>query len=338
MDRQPRLWISRPLFPDVVDGLARHFEVHAEPIDRPVPATDVASRLGASDAAIVGMHTRIDDAAIANAARLRFVATLSVGYDNLDLAALTAAGIGASNTPGVLDDSVADYAWGLLISAARRIGAAERFVRAGSWRQSLAFMDWLGQDISGRTLGILGMGRIGRAIARRAGAFRMPVLYHNRHRLDPEIERACNAARYVDFATLLAQSDALLLVVPRTPATHHLIGTAELARMKPTAVLVNIGRGGIVDEAALAAALASGRIAAAALDVFEDEPAVEPALFKCDNVVLSPHLASASYATRHAIAATAADNVLACFGFGDHAGKPPNLLNPDALARCRQRN
>ncbi len=334
MATQPRLWISRPLFADVVATLSQHFDVHAEPVDQPVAARDVARQLRASDAAIVGMHTRIDAAAIHAARRLRFVATLSVGFDNLDLPALTRAGIGASNTPGVLDDSVADYAWGLLVNAARRIGAAERYVRAGRWQASLPFMAGLGQDITGRTLGILGMGRIGQAIARRAGAFRMPVLYHNRHRLDPAIERACGA-RHVDFATLLAESDALMLVVPRTPTTHHLIGAAELARMKSTAVLVNIGRGGIVDEAALAAALQAGHIAAAALDVFEDEPVIHPALLACDTVVLSPHLASASFATRHAIAATAADNVLACFGFGEYAGHPPNLLNPGALTAAR---
>ena len=252
-----------------------------------------------------------------------------MGYDNLDLAALTAAGIAASNTADVLNESVADYAWALLLGAARRMGAAERWLRAGQWHAT-EFKGWLGTDVRGRTLGILGMGRIGQAIARRAQGFGMPVLYHNRSRLPGDTERECRA-RYVDKAELLRESDFLVLVLPLTPETRHAIGAADLAQMKPAAVLVNVARGGIVDDAALAAALREGRLAAAGLDVFEGEPRVHPDLLALDNVLLSPHIASATTDTRRAMTAVAVDNVLALFGHGPHAGHPPNLLNPEAL-------
>jgi gluconate 2-dehydrogenase len=218
----------------------------------------------------------------------------------------------------------------LLLGAARRMGAAERWLRAGQWRAT-EFRGWLGMDTRGRTLGILGMGRIGQAIARRATGFGMRVVYHNRSRLPAAVEGAC-AARYVDKAALLRESDFLVLAVPLTAASRHAIGAAELAQMKPTAVLVNIARGGVVDDAALADALAEGRLAAAALDVFEGEPNVHPALLALDNVILSPHIASATWDTRRAMTAMAVDNVLALFGHGPHAGHPPSILNPEALA------
>jgi gluconate 2-dehydrogenase len=218
----------------------------------------------------------------------------------------------------------------LLLGASRRLGAAERWLRAGHWRAN-GFTDWLGLDTRGRTLGILGMGRIGQAVARRAMGFGMPVIYHNRSRLPQAVEANC-AARYVDKPTLLAQADFLVLAVPLTAASRHAIGVDELAQMKPTAVLVNIARGGVVDDAALAAALGEGRLAGAALDVFEGEPAVHPDLLALDNVILSPHIASATWDTRRAMTALAVDNVLALFGHGPHAGRPPSLINPEALA------
>lgn len=330
MSSKPRLWVSRPTFDDVIAPLGEHFDVHVEKVERPLPHAELKARLAESDAAIVGLKERIGAEEVADAGKLRIVANLAVGYDNLDIEALTAAGIGASNTANVLNESVADFAWALMLGAARRLGEAERWVRAGQWKRPAGYLDWMGVDLFGRTLGILGMGRIGQAVARRAAGFRMPVIYHNRSRLDDATERECGA-RYVDKATLLRESDALVLVVPRTPETHHIIDAEALAAMKPTAVLVNVARGGVVDEAALATALAEKRIAAAGLDVFEDEPAVHPALLELDNVILSPHMASASVGTRRAMAATAADNVLAFFGLGGHAGKPPNLLNPEVL-------
>jgi gluconate 2-dehydrogenase len=331
---KPRLWVSRPTFDEVIAPLRAHFDVETEDVERSLPQTELKARLAASEAAIVGLKERIGAEEVAGAERLRIVANLAVGYDNLDVAALSRAGIGASNTANVLNESVADFAWALMLAAARRVGAAERWVRAGKWQRSAGFLDWLGTDLYGHTLGILGMGRIGQAIARRASGFRMPVIYHNRSRVDASIERECGA-RYVDKAALLDEADVLVLVVPRTPETHHIIGQPELAAMKPSAVLVNVARGGVVDEKALAAALSDGRIAAAGLDVFEDEPGVEPALLELDNVVLTPHMASATTGTRRAMAATAADNVMAFFGFGEHAGQPPNLLNPDVMHRCK---
>ncbi len=330
MADRPKVWVSRPTFPDIVARLDEHFEVTSEPEEIKFSPAELAAKLADHDAAIVGLKERIGAAEIAGAKRLRIIANLSVGYDNLDLAALTAAGIAASNTADVLNESVADYTWALLLGAARRVGAAERWLRAGEWKAT-EFTQWLGMDVRGRTLGILGMGRIGQAVARRAMGFGMPVIYHNRSALPELVERECNA-RYVDKQVLLSESDFLVLVVPLTPENHHAIGASELALMKPTAVLVNVARGGIVDDAALAAVLARGGIAAAALDVFEGEPTVHPALLALDNVLLSPHIASASHDARRAMTALAVDNVMAFFGHGPHAGRPPTILNPTVLA------
>ena len=333
MTDKPRVWVSRPTFDSEIARLAPHFEVREESVEAKFTSVELAAKLADCDAAIVGLKERVGAAEVAGARRLRIVANLGVGYDNLDLVALTAAGIAASNTADVLNESVADFTWALLLGAARRVGAAERWLRAGQW-QATEFKGWLGADVRGRTLGILGMGRIGQAIARRAQGFGMPVLYHNRSRLPEATERACRA-RLVDKDTLLRESDFLVLVLPLTTATRHAIGAAELARMKPSTVLVNVARGGIVDDAALAAALREGRLAAAGLDVFEGEPGVHPDLLALDNVLLSPHIASATTETRRAMTAVAVDNVLALFGHGPHAGHPPNLLNPEAQSAAR---
>jgi glyoxylate/hydroxypyruvate/2-ketogluconate reductase len=329
MSDKPRVWISRPTFPGVIARLEPHFEVTAEPEEVKFSRSELAARLAGQDAAIVGLKERIGAAEIAGAERLRIVANLSVGYDNLDLDALSAAGIAVSNTADVLNESVADYAWALMLGVARRMNAAERWLRAGHWHAT-EFKGWLGTDVRGRTLGILGMGRIGQAIARRAVGFGMPVLYHNRSPLPEADERACNA-RYVDKQELLRESDFLMLVLPLTAQTRHAIGAPELALMKPTAILLNVARGGIVDDAALAVALRERRLAGAGLDVFEGEPAVHPGLLALDNVVLSPHIASATTETRRAMTSVAVDNVLAMFGHGPHAGRPPNILNPNVL-------
>lgn len=329
MTDKPRVWISRPTFPGIVARLEPYFEVAAESEERAFTRSELAAKLAGQDAVIVGLKDRIGAAEIARAERLRIVANLAVGYDNIDLDALSAAGIAVSNTADVLNESVADFAWALMLGAARRLGAAERWLRAGHW-QATEFRAWLGTDVGGSTLGILGMGRIGQAIARRAVGFGMPVLYHNRSQLPEAVELACNA-RHVDKAQLLRESDFLILTLPLTAQTRHAIGAAELALMKPTAMLVNVARGGIVDDAALVAALRERRLAGAALDVFEGEPALHRGLLQLDNVVLSPHIASASQETRRAMTAVAVDNVLALFGHGPHAGKPPNILNPNVL-------
>ncbi|GLQ89740.1 2-hydroxyacid dehydrogenase [Dyella flagellata] len=333
MSKSHKVWVSRPLFPEVLEHLARYVEVQAETSERKHTAAELREKLAGVDGAIIGLSDRIDGAVIAGNRRLRAIANLAVGYNNLDVPALTAAGIFATNTPDVLNETTADYAWALLLAAARRVSSAERWLRAGNWRGGMRFDDWLGVDVHGRTLGILGMGRIGQAIARRAYGFGMPVLYHNRSRLPVAIEHDCRAT-WVEKAELLRRADHLMLVLPYSAQSHHAIGAAELALMKPTAVLVNIARGGIVDDAALAVALREGRLAAAGLDVFEGEPAVHALLRELDNAVLSPHLASASADTRRAMAQLAADNLLAALGHGPDAGHPPSWLNPEVGERA----
>jgi glyoxylate/hydroxypyruvate/2-ketogluconate reductase len=334
MSKSHIVWVSRPLFPEVLATLAQYVEVRAETKETRRSPEQLHDKLANVDGAIVGLGDRIDAHVIAGNRRLRAIANLGVGYNNLDLDALTVAGILATNTPDVLTQTTADYAWALLLAAARRVCSAERWLRAGRWRGGMRFDDWLGVDVHGKTLGILGMGRIGQAIARRGTGFDMPVIYHNRTRLPEATERACRA-EYVDKAQLLRRADHLVLVLPYSAENHHAIGADELAQMKPTAVLVNIARGGIVDDAALAAALREGRLGAAGLDVFEGEPSVHPALRELENAVLSPHIASASADTRRAMAQLAADNLLAALGHGPDAGHPPSLLNPHALNRQR---
>lgn len=329
MSKSHSIWVSRPLFPEVLASLAEYVDVRAETSERKHTPEELREKLAAADGAIVGLSDRIGTDVLAGNRRLRAIANLAVGYNNLDIPALTKAGILATNTPDVLNETTADYAWALLLAAARRVSSAERWLRAGQWRGGMRFDDWLGVDIHGKTLGILGMGRIGQAIARRAYGFGMPVIYHNRSRLPEAIERECRA-EWVEKTTLLKCADHLVLVLPYNAQNHHAIGAPELALMKPTAVLVNIARGGIVDDGALAVALREGRLAAAGLDVFEGEPSVDPALRELDNAVLSPHIASASADTRRAMAQLAADNLLAALGYGPNAGHPPSLLNPEA--------
>ncbi len=323
---RPRIWVSQPLFTDLVDRLGEFADVHGtEQVNAHTPAA-IAAALHDVDGALVTLNESIGAIEIRDAARLRAIANVGVGHDNLDVAALAAAGIVATNTPDVLDETTADFAWALLLAAARRVGEAERWLRAGEWRQ-WAFDRLLGADLHGSTLGILGMGRIGQAIARRAGGFRMRVVYHNRTRLPVSIEQDC-AACWLPFDALFTEADHVVLALPYSPAVHHLVDARVLARMKPSAVLVNIARGGIVDDAALAQALRSGRLAAAGLDVFEGEPALHPTLLDCPNAVLTPHIASASTRTRRAMVSLAIDNLLAALGLGPHAGSPPNRIAP----------
>ncbi|MFC4527349.1 D-glycerate dehydrogenase [Dyella halodurans] len=337
MIAKPKVWVARPLFPDVLARLAEYVDVQAEAVERKHSAAELREKLAHVDGALIGLSDRIDAAVLEGNQRLKVVANLGVGYNNLDLDAMSKAGVLACNTPDVLTETVADYAWALMLAAARRMGAAERWLRAGHWATSrMRFDDWLGVDVHGRTLGILGMGRIGRAIARRAAGFDMRVIYHNRSRLPEAVERE-SGATLVGKPELLRQADHLLLVLPFTVANRHAIGAEELAQMKPSAVLVNIARGGIVDDAALAAALRDGKLAAAGLDVFEGEPVVHPDLLALDNVVLSPHIASASEDTRRSMARVAAENVIAALGCGEAAGKPPTPLNPAVMSHWATR-
>jgi glyoxylate reductase len=231
-----------------------------------------------------------------------------------------------TNTPDVLNETTADFGWTLLMAAARRVTESEHYVRAGLWKK-WTYDGFMGVDVHGSTLGIIGMGRIGQAVARRSMGFNMKVIYNNRSRLAPELEAKANNAQHVSREELLRTADHVVLVLPYSKESHHLIGAAELALMKPTATLINIARGGIVDDAALIEALSAGKIAAAGLDVFENEPAFNPGFLKLSNVVLTPHIGSASGPTRRAMADCAADNLIAALS----GHRPPNLLNPESF-------
>ncbi len=323
-----KLVVSRRLYPELIDSLRAEFDVVANQDDASWSPAELAGALADADAALITAGERIDDALLARCPQLKVVANIAVGYNNIDLAACTKHGVLATNTPDVLNEATADHAWALLLAAARRVGESERWLRQGQWKR-WTFEMFNGAEIAGTTLGVLGMGRIGRAIARRASGFAMRVIYHNRNRLPAEQE---GGAQYVALDELLAQSDHLVLVVPYSPAVHHVIGAAQLARMKPTAVLVNIARGGVVDDAALVEALREGRLAAAGLDVYENEPALNPAFLALENVVMTPHIASSTRGTRIAMATLAADNARAAL-----AGQvPPSLLNPDVLPHRRR--
>jgi glyoxylate reductase len=269
------------------------------------------------------LTNRVDAEVMEAAPGLRVIANVAVGYNNIDVEEATRRGIIVSNTPGVLTDTTADFAWALLMAVARRVVEGDRFVRQGRFHGWGPLM-MVGQDVHGKTLGIIGFGRIGKALARRASGFDMQVLYHDIYRADPDTEKALNATS-VTMEELLARSDYVSLHTDYNPQSHHLIGGPELARMKPTAYLINTSRGAIVDEAALVDALKSGTIAGAALDVFEREPDIHPGLLELENAVLTPHIASASLDTRAAMAQMAADNVLAVLN-GDRA---PNAVNPE---------
>jgi glyoxylate/hydroxypyruvate/2-ketogluconate reductase len=326
MNPRPAILIARTVFPDVVERLQPHFEIDHNTTDQVLGPAELVQRLQGKAGAMTTGSERIDAALLAACPQLRIAANIAVGYNNFDVPAMTAAGVQATNTPDVLTETTADFGFALMMATARRMAESEHFLRAGRWNQWSLDL-FAGAEVHGSTLGILGMGRIGQAIARRgAHGFGMRVIYHNRSRLDAEKEAACGA-RYVARDELFAQADHVVLVLPYTPAVHHTVGVAELALMKPTATLVNIARGGIVDEDALVAALREKRIAAAGLDVFEGEPQVNPALLTVPNVVLTPHIASATLPTRRAMAMLAADNLIAYLTTGQ-AKTPLNSVPP----------
>ena len=326
-----KILVARPIFPDVIDRLKQYFDVDWNNGET-LSADALKQRLADKDGALT-MGEPIDASVLAAAPRLRVVSNMAVGYNNFDMAAFNALNVLGTNTPDVLNETTADFGWALMMAAARRVTESEHFLRAGKW-DKWSFDAFLGSDIHGATLGVIGMGRIGQALARRAQGFNMRVVYHNRSRVAPEIERELNA-EYLSKEDLLKQADHVVLVLPYTAENHHTIGAAELALMKPTATLTNIARGGIVDDAALAHALRTRQIASAGLDVFEGEPRVHPALLEVENVVLTPHIASASEATRRAMANLAADNLIAALGEGPRAGQPPNPINPAVLGKAR---
>jgi gluconate 2-dehydrogenase len=310
---KPRVLVALRTFPEVLAKLRQHFEVEANEQALDWPRDELIRRLQGKQGVFVTATEPIDATLVAACPELRAVCSMAVGYNNIDVAACAARGVVVTNAPDVLTETTADFGFALMMACARRITESEHFLRAGHWqRWSCDF--FCGADVHGATLGILGMGRIGQAIARRGAlGFGMRVIYHNRSRLAPEVE-APLAARWVDKPTLLREADHLVIVLPYSKASHHAVAAAELALMKPSATLTNIARGGVVDDAALAQALAEHRLAAAGLDVFEGEPRVHPALLGLSNVVLTPHIASASAATRMKMAMLAADNLVAVLG------------------------
>ena len=319
---KPPILVARAIFPEALARLEETFEVHSNQADRIFSPEELKKALSGVVGALVTGSERIDANTLAGATQLQVVSTISVGYNNFDVPAMSAAGVMATNTPDVLTDTTADFGFALLMAAARRITESERWVRAGNWKQWSIVNNPLGMDLHHSTIGIIGMGRIGQGIAKRALGFGMKVIYHNRSRLSSADEAACEAT-YVSKEDLLRSADHVVLVLPYTPENHHTIGAKEIALMKPTATLVNIARGGIVDDLALAQALSDGTLFAAGLDVFEGEPIVNPELLKLSNVVLAPHIASATEKTRRAMVDLAVENLRAAL-----AGKqPPSLIN-----------
>lgn len=319
---KPKILVTREIFKEVLDYLSQFFEVTSNQSDSPLTAETLALKLADQQGALICLTDRIDASLLARCPNLKAVCNIAVGYNNIDLAACSQAKVMATNTPGVLDDTTGDFTWALILATARRLTEAEAYLRNGQW-DGWKLKQFLGLDVHHATLGIFGLGRIGQVVARRAIGFDMTLIYHNTRPATPEIEQACRA-RFVTKEELLSQADIVTLHVPYSPATHHFIGKQELERMKPSAILINASRGGVVDDLALIEALRTGSIAGAGLDVFENEPQLNPGFLELKNVVLAPHIASSSQATRLKMARLAAQNLVAAL-----TGKtPPNLLNP----------
>jgi glyoxylate reductase len=322
---KPAILSTRPLFPAARTILDQHFDVdYWKPSDR-ISREELLKRVADKEGLVCLLTEKVDDELLTAAPKLRIASTVSVGYDNIDVAACTKHKVVATNTPGVLDDTTADFAWTLLMAIARRLLEGDAWMRSGTW-PGWDLDQLVGGDIWGKTLGVLGFGRIGRGVARRARGFEMRVLYSDAVRASAGVEKELNA-EFVDRDRLFRESDFISVHVPLLPDTRHLISKDNLEKMKRTAFLVNTSRGPVVDEAALAEALENKKIAGAALDVFEHEPKVHPALLTRKDVILTPHIASASVETRTKMAVMAANNVVALF----EGRRPANAINADAL-------
>ena len=321
---KPAIFSTRQLFQAARTILDEHFQVDYWKGDK-LSRADLLKHVADKDGLVCLLTEKVDEELLSAAPKLRIAATVSVGYDNIDVPACTKHKVVATNTPGVLDDTTADFAWTLLMAVARRLLEGDSWMRSGIWN-GWDLDQLVGGDVWGKTLGILGFGRIGRGVARRALGFQMRVLYNDAVRAPADVEKELNA-EFVDRDRLFRESDFISLHVPLLPDTRHLISKDNLEKMKRTAFLVNTSRGPVVDEAALAEALENGKIAGAALDVFEHEPKVHPALLTRKDVILTPHMASASLDTRTKMAVMAANNVVALF----EGRRPPNALNADAL-------
>ncbi|HXX99498.1 MAG TPA: D-glycerate dehydrogenase [Candidatus Limnocylindrales bacterium] len=324
---KPKVYLTHLLFQEARAILDSQCEVECWSNSERPPREEVLRRVKNKEGLVCLLTEKINDELLRAAPKLRIVANVAVGYDNVDLDACTRRGVVVTNTPGVLDETTADFAWTLLMAVARRLGEGEALARSGNWN-GWNLDQLCGADVWGKTLGIVGFGRIGRAVARRASGFQMKVIYTDAVRAAEDTERSLNA-EFRDMNTLLADSDFISVHVPLLPETRGLFDAPKFFRMKPTAFLINTSRGPVVDEAALVAALDTNKIAGAALDVFENEPFIHPGL-KRPNVVLTPHLASASLETRSKMAVIAANNVVALF----KGQRPSNMLNPDILKRA----
>jgi glyoxylate reductase len=322
---KPKILVTRRIFDESLVKLAAQFDVESNQKDRPLDAKQLLRKLKGKDAAITLLTDVITDDVLARNPQLKIVSNVAVGYNNFDVPAATRRGVMMTNTPGVLDDTTADFTWCLILATARGLIQADKTFRSGKWK-GWGVMQFLGRDVHGKTLGICGFGRIGKGVARRAMGFDMKILYTDVLRVSESVEREFGAS-YVDKKTLLRESDIVSLHVPLFAETRHYIGAAELALMKKSAILINAARGPVVDEKALVKALKQGRIAGAGLDVYEKEPLPAPGLVKLPNTVLAPHIASGSVETRLKMSNMAAANCIA----GLTGQRPPNILNPEAL-------
>ena len=321
---KPKVLATRPLFPAAQEILDAACEAEYWTKPERISREELLSRIKDKEGLVCLLTEKVNLELLSAAPKLRIAANVAVGFDNIDVTACTKRGVVATNTPGVLDETTADFAWTLMMSVARRIVEGDTLARSGNWT-GWDLDQLVGTDVWGKTLGIVGFGRIGRAMARRALGFQMKVIYADAVRVPEAVEKEWKA-EYRGMASLLAESDFVSLHVPLLPETRGLFDAAKFSKMKPTAYLINTSRGAVVDEAALVHALEGGKIAGAALDVFENEPLIHPGL-KRSNVVLAPHIASASIETRTKMACMAAENVMALF----KGQRPPNMLNPEVF-------
>ncbi len=324
-----RILVTGHLPQDIMTGLATKYEADINIEDKPFARQKLLDGIKDKEGLLSMITDTVDEEVLDGADHLKMIAQFGVGYNNIDVTAATRRGIPVSNTPGVLTDATAELAFALILGISRRLVEGDRMTREGRFRY-WAPMLFLGREVTGKTLGVIGMGKIGKAVAQRAKCFRMPILYHNRSRMSRSEEKEL-MAKYVDMKTLLSQSDFISLHVPLSDQTRHLVGSKELSLMKPTAYLINTSRGPVVDEKALLQALKKKKIGGAGLDVYENEPALTPGLAELDNVILLPHVGSGTLETRFRMAKMAVENLIA----GLSGKVPPNLVNPDILSHRR---